>query len=100
MKEKSGKGTIRAQKGFILFISNEDVNGIIKSIKSLEDRKVLIDSSTETVKNEIKKQEGEFLPAFLAPLAALLVEPVISSVVKGISRRGITRAGIEWMEYM
>ena len=40
----------------------------------------------------MKKQEGAFLGAFLSPLAALILQPVISSVVKGISRGGITRA--------
>ena len=50
---------------------------IIKIIKSLEDSNVLIDGITETVKDEIKRQEGGFLPALLPPLAALLVQPVI-----------------------
>ena len=54
---------------------------------------VLIDGVTETVKDEIKKQEGRFLEALLAPLATWLVQPVISSVVKGISGRGVKRAG-------
>ena len=38
----SGKGAVRAEKGFNLLISNADVN-IIKIIKSLEDSGVLID---------------------------------------------------------
>ena len=42
----NGKGSVRAGKGFILFISNEDMNDIIKIIKSLED-----DGITETVKH-------------------------------------------------
>ena len=46
---------MRARKGFILFISNENLNYIIKIIKSLEDWGVLIDGVTETVKHEIKK---------------------------------------------
>ena len=54
---------------------------------------VLIDGVTETVKREIKKQEGRFLGALLAPLAASLMQPSISSVVKGISGRGGRRAG-------
>ena len=33
----SGKGAGRAGKGFTSFILNEDMNGIIKIIKSLED---------------------------------------------------------------
>ena len=52
---------MRAGKGFTLFISNEDMNDIIKVIKSLEDSDVLIDGVTETVTHEIKKQEGGFL---------------------------------------
>ena len=50
----SGKGGVRAGKGFTLFISNEDMNDIIKIIKSLEDLGVLIDGVTEKVKHEIK----------------------------------------------
>ena len=43
--------------------------------------------------HEIKKQEGGFLVSMLETLAASLVQPVISSVVKGISGRGVTRVG-------
>ena len=53
---------------------------------------VLIDGVTETVKHEIKKREGAFLGALLAPLAASFLPPVFSSVVKGISGRGVRRA--------
>ena len=76
-----------AGEGFTLFISNEGIDDIIKIIKSLEDSSVLIDAVTETVKHEIKNQEGGFLGALLAILAASLVQPVISSVVNGISGR-------------
>ena len=82
----SGKGAVRAGKGFTLFVSNEDMNDIIKIIKSLEDSNVLIDGITQTVKHEIEKQEGGFLP-----LPASLVQLVSSSVVKGISRGGVRR---------
>ena len=80
---------------FIYFY--EDINDIIKIIKSLEYSNVLIDGITEIVKQKIKKQERGILPALLAPLAALLVQPLISSVVKGISRRGVRRAGRGYM---
>ena len=46
---------MRAGKGFVLFITNEDMNAIIKIIKSLEDSGVLVDEVTETVKHQIKK---------------------------------------------
>ena len=49
--KKSAKGAVRAGKGFALFVSNEDMNDIIKIIKSLE----LIDGVTSSVKDEIKK---------------------------------------------
>ena len=69
----SGKEAVRAGKGFYLFILNEDTNDIIKIIKSLEDSGILIDVVTEKVKH------------LLALLAASLVQPIISSVVKDIS---------------
>ena len=40
------------------------MNDIIKMIKPLEDSGELIDGVTETVKHEIKKQEGGFLELF------------------------------------
>ena len=52
----SRKGAGRARKGFALFISNEDMDDIIKIVKSFEDLGVLIAEVTETVKHEIKKQ--------------------------------------------
>ena len=44
-------------------------------------------------RNKKKKKEGGFLGALLAPLAASIVQPVISSVVKDISGGGVRRAG-------
>ena len=58
---------------------------------------VLIDGGTETVKHEIKKQEGRFFGALLTALAASLVQPVLSSVVKGISGREFRGAGRGYM---
>ena len=65
------------------------MNGFIKMVISLEDSSVLIGSITQTVKHEIKNQWCWFLLAFLAPLVTSIVQPVISSVVKGISGRGV-----------
>ena len=74
----SGTGAVRVGKGFILFISNEDVDDIIKIVKSLGNSGILIDRITKAVEHQIKKQEGGFLGALLAPLAASVVQPVIS----------------------
>ena len=49
----SGKGAVRAGKGFTLFISNDSMNDIINS---LQDSGVLVDGVTETVKHEIIKR--------------------------------------------
>ena len=74
------------------------MNDIVKIIKSLENSGVLIDGVTETVKHEIKQQEGGFAGALLPPLVASLVQPVISSVVKCINGRGVGRAGRGYMD--
>ena len=74
----TGKRAVSVRKGFTLFILNEDMNDIVKIIKSLEHSGVLMDGVTETVKHEIKKQGGRFLGELLASLAASLVQPVIS----------------------
>ena len=51
----SEKGALKAGKRFTLFISNEDVNDIIKIINSSEGSDEWTDSITEKVKHEIKK---------------------------------------------
>ena len=53
---------------------------------------------TNTVRDEIKKQEGRFLGALFTPLATSLVQPVISSVVKARSGRGGRRTGWGYMD--
>ena len=85
------EGAVRARKGFNLIISNEGINDVIKIIKSLVNSG---EGVTETLKNEIKAQEDGFLRALLAPLNVSSMQPVISSVVKSISGKGIRRAGI------
>ena len=72
------------------------MNDIIKVIKSLEDLGAVIDGITETVNHEIKK--GRFFRALLAPSAASLVQPVVSSVVNSISGSGVSGTGREYMD--
>ena len=52
---------------------NEDFDDIIKIVESLENSGLLIDGASEKVKHEIKKQEGGFLPAMVAPVLASLI---------------------------
>ena len=44
-----------------LIISNEEMNGIIKIVKSLEEFGLLIKGVSETIKNEEKEQKDGFL---------------------------------------
>ena len=62
---------------------------LLKSLKSLEDPGVLIDRVTETGRWIYWNLVSTFSPS--------IVQPVISSVVKGISGRGVRRAGREYM---
>ena len=56
-----------------LIISNENMNDIMKIIKSLEDSGVLLKVVTKTINNEIKKQKGGFLSMLLGTLGASLL---------------------------
>ena len=91
---------MRARKKFTLLTSNEDMNDVIKIIKSLEDLVVKIINywSYWNSKTWNKKQEGGFLGGLLAPLVVSLVQPVIVSVLQGINRRRLKRAGRGYIE--
>ena len=56
-RKVSGNEAVRAGKLFALYISKEDMNDIIKIIKSLEDSGVLIDGVSGTVKHEKRKTD-------------------------------------------
>ena len=68
----SGKGAVRAGERFTLFILNEDMNYIIKIIKSLEDSNILIDGIAETVKHEMKKTRRHISTCFVSTFSRLI----------------------------
>ena len=70
----------------VLITSNDEINDIIKIVKSLEDSGLLLKGVTETVQNEVKKQNGGFLSMFLGTLGANLLGNLLTG-------RGICRAG-------
>ena len=83
----SGKVDIREEARFTLSILNEDMNDkIIRRFKYMNWWYYWNNKAWN------KRKEGIFLPALLAHLAASLVQPVISSVEKGISERWVRRA--------
>ena len=49
------------------------MNDIMKTIKSLEEFYLLIEGISETIKNEAKKEKGEFLSMLLDTLGACLL---------------------------
>ena len=54
------------------------MDDIITIVKSLEESGLLVDGATETVKHEIKKQQGGLLDTMMAPMVASLIETVDS----------------------
>ena len=60
-------------KRTLLIILNEQMNDIIKIVKSLEESGLLINRVSETIKNEGKEQKGGFLGMLLGTLGVSLL---------------------------
>ena len=73
-----------------LIISNDEMDDILKIIKSLEDSGVLLKGVRETIQHEAKKQGGGFVSMLLGTLGASLLGDILS---KGLSGKGVIRAG-------
>ena len=56
-----------------LIISNEEINNIMKIVKSLQESGLLIRDVSETIKNEANKQKRGFLSMLLGTLGAGLL---------------------------
>ena len=69
-----------------LIISNDDMQDLLKIVKSLEDSGLLLDGITETVINEVKEQKGGFRSMLLGTLCASLLGNILAG-------RGVLRAG-------
>ena len=74
------------QNDTTLIISNDEINDIIKIVKSLEDSDLLLKGVTKTVQNEVEKQKGGFLSMLLGTLSASLLGNLLTG--KGIYRAG------------
>ena len=55
-----------------LLISNDEMEGILKIVKSLEDSGLLLKGASDIVKDEVKEQKGGFLSMLLGTLGASL----------------------------
>ena len=69
-----------------LIISNDEIEDIIKIVKSLEDSGLLLKGVSETVQNEVKEQKDGFLSMLLGTLAASLLGNIL--IGPGINRAG------------
>ena len=80
-----------------LIISNDEINDLIKIVKSLEDSGLLLKGVTETVQNEVKERKGGFLGILLGTLDSSLSGNLLTGrgVNRGINREGegVLRAG-------
>ena len=82
-----------------LIMSNNEIEDLIKIVKSLEDSGLLLKGVTESVQNEIKEQKGGFLSMLLGTLGASLLGNLLTA--KGIHRagEGVVRAGEGNMDF-
>ena len=76
-----------------LIISNDEMEYIIKIVKSIEDSGSLLKVVPETAQNEVKEQKGRFLSMLIGRLGASLLGNILTC--RGINRagEGIIRAG-------
>ena len=78
-----------------LIISNDDIEDVIKTVKSLKDSGLLLKGVFETVQNEVKEEKGGFLSMLFGTLGASLLGNLLTG--RGVNRagkgRGINRAG-------
>ena len=79
-KKMLGSGTTT------LIISNDEMDDILKLVKSLENSGVLLKGVSETIQHEAKEQRGGFLSMLLGTLGASLLGDILS---KGLSGKGV-----------
>ena len=69
-----------------LIISNEEIEELMKVVKSLEESRLLVKGINETIKNERKEQKGGFFPMLLVTLVASLLGSALTE--KRVIRTG------------
>ena len=74
-------------------ISNEEINNIMKIVKSFEDSVLLIKGVSETIKNEAKEQKGEFFGMLLVKLGASFLRNLLTGKGRNRASEGTSRVG-------
>ena len=70
-----------------LIISTDEMNDIMKIVKSLEDSGILLEGVSETVQTEVKEQKGGFLNMLLDTLSASLLGNILAG--KGMNEKNV-----------
>ena len=83
-KKMLGSGTTT------LIISNDEMDDILKIVKSVEDSNILLKGVSETIQHKAKEQRGGFFSMLLGTLGASLLGDILS---KSLSGKGVIRAG-------
>ena len=79
--------------GTTLIFSNEEIDDIMKIVKSPEESGILIKGVSETIENEAKERNEGFLVMILGTLAPDLLESVlIGKAVIGTDKGAISRS--------
>ena len=86
---------IYGSEGTTLVISNDQIEDIMKIVKSLEELELLIKRSSETIKNEAKEQKGGvfFLPMLLGTLPSSILGTALTEIGVITAGEGTIRAG-------
>ena len=71
-----------------LIILNEEIDHIMKIVKSLKESNLLIKGVSETIKNEAKEQKGGFISMLLDILSACLLQNLLTA--KGMKKLNIS----------
>ena len=84
----------KQNKTKILIILNDEIEDIMKIVKSLEDSGLLLKGVSETIQNEAKEQKGGFLSMLLGNLGARFSGNMLAG--KGINRKGYGYKDIQY----
>ena len=78
-----------------LIISNDEMKGIIKIVKSLKDSGLLLEGVNETIQNAAKEKKGGFLSVLLVILGASLLGNILAGkgAIATSHGEGMNRAG-------
>ena len=76
-----------------LIISNEEMNGIMKIVKSFQESSLLIKGVSETIKNEAKERKRGFVSMLLGTLGGSLLGSQLTGKSTITASEGTIRAG-------